>query len=67
MKPNNDSSLSSAESISRRTALERVVVAGLGLAALSVHAAESVAPNPDREPEFVPENDYPDFGYVPTE
>jgi len=65
MKPNKHSSPSLTASISRRAALERVVTVGLGLAALSTHAAESAGPPPAQETEFIPENDYPYFDYEP--
>jgi hypothetical protein len=65
MKPKEDPSQLSAESISRRVALGRVVVAGLGLAALPAQAAAPTVPVPIAEKEFVPENDYPYFGFEP--
>jgi len=66
MKPKVGPSESSVESISRRAALGRVVVVGLGLAALPAQAAAPTAPIPVAETTFVPENDYPYFGYEPT-
>jgi len=60
-----DSSVPSAKILSRRAALRRVVVTGLGLGSLSALANEPAAQVSAAEPEFVPENDYPYFDYEP--
>jgi hypothetical protein len=50
--------------LSRREALRQTVLAGLGMSALTATATEEV--KQVEEVEYVPENDYPFFGYEPT-
>jgi hypothetical protein len=65
MKQKTDSSETPAMTVSRRAALRRVVATGLALGSLPALAGESAAQPAAAEPEFVPENDYPYFGYEP--
>jgi len=53
----------SADALSRRAVLRRVIVAGAGLASLPALKVEAAAPPPAAD--YVPENDYPFFGYEP--
>lgn len=57
----------SSPGLSRRDAVRHAVIAGLGLAVsdLTASATEPAAVAP--ETAFVPENDYPFFGYEPPE
>ena len=60
------STVSAPTSLTRRDALRAAMAAGVGLAAKSARAAEAVTPPAAREAgRFVPENDYPYFGYEP--
>ncbi len=49
--------------LSRRDALRQALLASLGMSASTFVAAEE--PEPLKEAEFIPENDYPFFGYNP--
>jgi hypothetical protein len=51
--------------LSRREAIARVLAGGLAAAALPMAVGSTTAATPVIEPEFVPENDYPFFGYEP--
>jgi hypothetical protein len=51
--------------LSRRDAITRVLAGGLAAAALPIAVGSATAATPVIEPEFVPENDYPYFGYEP--
>ncbi len=59
MKTETDSS-----SLSRRDALRQTLLASLGFSILPAAATETREPL--AEPDFVPEHDYPYFGYEPT-
>jgi len=50
--------------LSRRDALRQTLLAGLGMSVLTASATEEV--KQVEEVEFLPENDYPFFGYEPT-
>ena len=50
--------------LSRRDALRRTLLASLGVSILPAAATETAKPLV--EPGFVPENDYPFFGYEPN-
>ena len=65
MKQENDSSAAPGEILSRRDALRRVVVTGLVLGGMPALANESAAQVGTAAADFVPENDYPYFGYEP--
>lgn len=65
MKQKTDSSELPPTIVSRRAALRRVVATGLALGSLPALASASVTESAAAEPEFVPENDYPYFGYEP--
>jgi hypothetical protein len=65
MKEKTDPSGSSAQTFSRRAALRRAVMTGLVLSSLPALADEAAAPTATVEPAFIPENDYPYFGYDP--
>ena len=51
--------------LTRRAALHRALAAGIAAAALPVTSSAAPAVNPPKEPDFVPENDYPFFGCEP--
>ncbi len=53
-----------ASSLSRRDALRQTLLASLGISILPASATETTEPL--AEPDFVPEHDYPFFGYEPT-
>ncbi len=51
--------------LSRRNAIARVLAGGLAAAALPIALRSAATALPVIKPEFVPENDYPFFGYEP--
>jgi hypothetical protein len=60
-----DSSTDPTPALSRRAALRRVVTGSLGLVAVPAAVAQAGEASPGEAVGFVPENDYPFFGYEP--
>jgi hypothetical protein len=67
MNPKSEPVIPPAGPISRRAALQRAVAGGLGLAGLSAGAADEATPARSASENFVPENDYPYFGFDPAD
>ncbi|MEP6668814.1 MAG: hypothetical protein ABJF10_06665 [Chthoniobacter sp.] len=65
MSHESDPTSPSWDNLSRRAALGRVIATGLGLAGVCAIAAGPAVDAPEQTPEFMPENDYPYFGYEP--
>jgi hypothetical protein len=51
--------------LTRRAALLRALAVGVAAAALPATSSAASAPTLPKEPDFVPENDYPFFGCEP--
>ena len=68
MKHQDSSSKHTRSGVTRREALRRALVAGVAAATMTggVATVATAAPVPPKQPEFVPENDYPYFGPEPS-